>query len=158
IFTQSGRAAILLAAKTWGIGKDDEVLVPAYNCGSDVSPWIASGAHVSMYRVDACARIDLEDLLCRINARTRVVHVTHYFGHPANIGELAGICRERNVKLLEDCALALLSNLTGLTGDAAIFSLQKSLPACDGGILTLRDTNASVKGIAGRSIFAIPAR
>jgi perosamine synthetase len=138
-FTQSGRAAILLAARLWRISDADEVLVPAYNCGSEISPLIATGARVSMYRVDGNARIDLADLRRRITDRTRLVHVIHYFGRPTDLTELAAFCRERNIKLLEDCALSLFSGNTGSAGDAAIFSFYKTLPTCAGGALVLRD-------------------
>ena len=57
IFTQSGRAAIRLAAEVWKIGNDSEVLVPAYNCGSEISPFLGLGAKIKMYRVDKNARI-----------------------------------------------------------------------------------------------------
>jgi len=138
IFTQSGRSAILLAARLWQISGDDEVLVPAYNCGSEISPLIATGAHVAMYRVDDSAQIDLADLRRRITDRTRLIHVIHYFGRPTDLTELAAHCRERNIKLLEDCALSLFSGTTGRTGDGAIFSFYKTLPACSGGALMLR--------------------
>jgi dTDP-4-amino-4,6-dideoxygalactose transaminase len=139
VFTQSGRAAIRLAAQVWNIGASDEVLVPAYNCGSEISPLLATGARVHMYRVDSGARIDIGDLLRRITERTRLVHVTHYFGRPTNLGDLVAICRERQIKLLEDCALSLFTDAVGQSGDAAVFSLRKSLPACDGGVLLLHD-------------------
>lgn len=138
VFTQSGRAAITLAARIWGICSEDEVLIPAYHCGSEVSPLIATGARIVMYRVDAGAQIDLPDLLRRITARTRLIHVIHYFGRPTDLVELAAICRERNIRLLEDCALSLYSANTGCTGDGAIFSFYKTLPCCAGGALTLR--------------------
>ncbi len=142
VFTQSGRAAVALMARLWGLDHNDEVLLPAYNCGSEISPIIATGAQVSMYRIDAGARIDFEDLLRRITPRTRLVYVTHYFGRPEVISDLATYCRRRNIKLLEDCALSLFSEGAGQAGDAAIFSLRKSLPACDGGVLTLRDRDS----------------
>ena len=141
-FTQSGRTAILLAARAWKIGEKDEVLVPSYNCGSEISPFFATGAHVSMYRVDSQAQIDLADLRRRITERTRLIHVIHYFGRPAELGDLASFCRQRNIKLLEDCALSLFSNGTGRLGDAAIFSFYKTLPTCAGGALVLRDPQA----------------
>jgi len=140
IFTQSGRAAIRLAAEVWKIGNDSEVLVPAYNCGSEISPFLGLGAKIKMYRVDKNARIDIGDLLNRITPQTRVVVVTHFFGRPSETGTLAAICSERNIMLLEDCALSLLSRGIGHLGDAAIFSPRKSIPACDGGILALRDS------------------
>lgn len=144
IYTRSGREAILLAARVWGLGSGDHVLVPSYNCGSEISPLIASGARVTMYRVDARAKIDVADLVRRIGPRTKAVLFTHYFGRPGDIEPLARVCRERNIRLLEDCALSLFSIGVGECGDAAIFSLRKSLPVGDGGVLSLRDKGARI--------------
>jgi perosamine synthetase len=143
-FTESGRAAIALAARLWAIGKTDEVLVPAYNCGSEISPLIATGARVEMYRVDSSAHIEVADVLGRITPRTRLVCVTHYFGRPAELEQLVTVCRQSKIKLLEDCALSLFSLATGLVGDGVIFSLRKSLPASDGGVLLLRGADGAV--------------
>ena len=134
-FTQSGRAAILLATRAWGITENDEILVPSYHCGSEISPLVATGAQVSMYRVDANARIDVADIVRRITPRTKLIHIIHYFGQPAQLENLPTMCRAQNIKLLEDCALSLFSASTGHLGDAAIFSFRKSLPACGGGAL-----------------------
>jgi hypothetical protein len=66
-FTRSGREAIALAMRRWKVGPGDEVLVPAYNCGSDVSPMVATGARVMMYRVDGKAEIDIDDIRRRLS-------------------------------------------------------------------------------------------
>lgn len=141
VFTHSGRSAIYLAARLWGLSEKDEVLVPSYNCGSEISPLMATGACVSMYRVSAKAEIDIADLCRRITRRTRLVYVIHYFGRPTDLTELAQLCRARHIKLLEDCALSLFSGTTGRVGDAAIFSFYKTLPAGRGGALVLREAD-----------------
>jgi dTDP-4-amino-4,6-dideoxygalactose transaminase len=92
-----------------------------------------------MYSVDNSAKIDVDDLLNRMTSNTRVVVVTHYFGRPSELGQLAEFCSERQIMLLEDCALSLFSKGIGHLGDAAIFSPRKSIAACDGGVLALRD-------------------
>lgn len=139
VITESGRSAIALACRIWGLGERDQVLVPAYNCGSEISPYVAAGARLRFYRVNERAQIDVADLLRRLNDQTRVVHITHYFGWPAELGDLVPECRRRGIKILEDCALSLFSGGTGAIGDAVIFSLRKSLPCGDGGGLMLRD-------------------
>jgi perosamine synthetase len=153
-FTHSGREAIALAMRRWNIGNGDEVLVPAYNCGAEISPIIATRARVLMYRNDAAGNIDVEDLSRRLSGRTRVICVTHYFGRPSDLREITAICRERNVKLLEDCALSLFSGDVGRRGDAAIFSLRKSLPATDGGVLVIDGEMATV-GPSESSLSAV---
>jgi dTDP-4-amino-4,6-dideoxygalactose transaminase len=147
IATHMGRTAVWQLARIWGIGAGDEVLLPAYNCGTEVDPWIKAGAKPVLYRVDSRGNIDARDLMARATAATRVVYVTHYFGWPQAINELADWCRRRNYRLVEDCALALFSRgpagALGMTADAAIFSPKKFLAIPDGGFLTLKEAAAA---------------
>jgi dTDP-4-amino-4,6-dideoxygalactose transaminase len=137
-----GRVAVWQLGELWRLKPDDEVLMPAYNCGTEVDPFLVRGCKVVLYRVDEKAQIDVEDLMRRRTPRTKVVYVTHYFGWPQDIRELAHWCRAENLRLVEDCALALFSSgpdgPLGLQGDAAIFSVGKFLPVAAGGLLTLR--------------------
>jgi selenocysteine lyase/cysteine desulfurase len=140
VLTQSGREAIALAMRLWKVGLGDEVLVPAYNCGSEVSPVIATGARVLMYRVDRNAEIDVHDIRRRLSGRTKVVFDTNYFGRPADLRQLAPLCLDAGVKLLEDCAHSQFGAGVGEVGDAGVFSLRKTLPASDGGVLAIRSS------------------
>lgn len=141
VLTHSARTAVALACRTWRIGPGDEALVPAYNCGSEVDVLLKLGLTVRMYRVDRAARVDQDHLRSLCGPRTRLVLVIHYFGWPQDVRDLAAWCRARNIRLLEDCALALFSagpdGDLGRLGDAAVFSLSKTLPVPDGGILSL---------------------
>ena len=142
--THCARTAIALACRRWGLGPGDEALVPSYNCGSEVDVLLKLGLDVRMYRVDRATCIDQEHVRSLCGPRTRLVLVIHYFGWPQDIRDLAAWCRERNIRLLEDCALALFSDgpdgSLGRLGDAAVFSLPKTLPVPDGGILSLPAT------------------
>src|SRR5439155_23228172 len=73
--TWRGRGAIALILKSWGVGATDTVLVPAFNCGTEVDAVLAIGASVEMYRIDSQARIDLDDLTRRIRPGVSVVYV-----------------------------------------------------------------------------------
>ncbi len=141
LLTYQGRTAIAWLCQYWQIGAEDEVLVPAYNCGTEIDPFLRSGARVTMYRVNDQAAIDVQDIRRRAGSRTRLVYVTHYFGWPQDLAELAAWCWTHNLHLVEDCALALFSNaaeMPGVIGDAAIFSFPKFLAVPDGGALVLR--------------------
>ncbi len=144
-FTHMGRNAIWQAVQILGLSAGDEVLVPAYNCGSEIDPLISYGLTVAPYRVSRSAEIDTEDLLGRVTQRTRAVYVTHYFGFPQQIEPVMHLCRERQLFLIEDCALALFSRdgkgYLGQTGDVAVFSFRKTLPVPDGGAVVVNNPN-----------------
>jgi perosamine synthetase len=78
-YVHLGRVAVRYACELLGIDKGDEILAPAYNCGSEVDPLLCSGASLNLYRVDHTASIDLNDLEERISKKTRAIYVTHYF-------------------------------------------------------------------------------
>lgn len=145
VLTHQGRYAIHLICRLLHIGEGDEVLVPAYNCGAEVDPFLWTGAKAVFYRVDNRAALDTEDIVRRVTPSTKVVYVTHYFGWPQKLDELAKWCKEKHLFLVEDCALALFSdgpkNTIGRVGDAAIYSFVKSLPVPDGGALVLKNGN-----------------
>jgi len=145
IFTYQGRYAIYLICQLLHIGAGDEVIVPAYNCGAEVDPFVWAGAKVIFYRIDNRAAIDMEDIIRRVTPSTRLIYVTHFFGWPQEIIDLAKWCKKKGLFLVEDCAQALFSkgynNTIGRVGDAAIYSLVKSLPLPDGGALVLKNNN-----------------
>jgi dTDP-4-amino-4,6-dideoxygalactose transaminase len=127
------------------LGPDNEVLAPSYNCGSEIDALLSSGASVVLYRIDRSSSVDLNYLEKRITNRTKAVYVTHFFGFPQSTMEIKEICVRRGLHLIEDCALALFSNsgreILGTTGDISIFSLPKTLPVPDGGILLVNNSN-----------------
>jgi dTDP-4-amino-4,6-dideoxygalactose transaminase len=151
IFTYQARFAISLICQFLHIGSGDEVIVPAYNCGAEVDPFVWAGAKVVFYKIDNRAMIDIEDIIRRVTPSTRIIHVTHFFGWPQEISEIAEWCKKRGIFLVEDCAQSLFSkgpdNTIGLIGDAAIYSFVKSLPVPDGGALVFKKNiwNASMK-------------
>jgi perosamine synthetase len=141
LLTHQGRTAIGVLCSLLGLGPADEVLLPAYNCGAEVDPFVRAKCRVIFYRIDRAANADLEDIRSKLSAATRLVYVTHFFGWPQEIAGLADLCRQRGVLLVEDCAQALFSEAGGRQlgnlGDAAIYSFVKSLALPDGGALAV---------------------
>ena len=139
--TYKGRCGLGLLCQHWKLKTGDEVLMPAYNCGTEVDPFVSYGLNVNFYRIDKKARMDSEDLFRRVTEKTKVIYVIHYFGWPQDISGLPEYCTKNHIYLIEDCALSLFSNLIkhpiGVLGDAAIYSFPKTLPVPDGGALTM---------------------
>ena len=135
----SGRVAIGLALREIGVGPGDTVLVPAYHSQSMVPPVLWTGATPLFYQVNADTSASIDDLAGRIDARTRAVMVTHYFGFPQDLGPLRALCDARGIALIEDCAHCFIGEQdgrpVGSTGDYAIASSMKFFPVYEGGAL-----------------------
>ena len=116
------------------------VLVPDYNSGNEILALRAAGATLHFYPVGRNGQADpaVVERLCERHAPD-VLYVIHYLGWPQPIRELAGLCKRHGMLLVEDCALALLSELDGQPlgsfGDWAVYCLYKTLPVPNGAIL-----------------------
>ena len=148
--TYLGRNAVWQAVRILGLSPGDEVLVPAYNCGSEIDPLLRCGLVVVPYRVSRSAQIDVKDLCSRVTKLTRAVYVTHYFGFLQRLEEVVRFCREQGLFLVEDCALALFSRdgdgFVGRVGDVAVFSFRKTIPVPDGGALVVNNPSLEIVG------------
>jgi len=135
----SGRVAIALALRELGVGRGDDVLVPAYHSPSMIPPVLWRGATPVFYRVRPNAAVDLDDLASRIGSGTRAIMVTHYFGFPQDMRPIRALCNARGVALIEDCAHCFIGEHggrpVGAWGDYAIASSMKFLPVYEGGAL-----------------------
>ena len=122
-----------------GFGKGDSVLVPDYHHGNEVSAIRASGASIVWYHVGRDMRVDLSEISRLARSGPRALFVIHYLGWPQPIEAMAALCRERGILLIEDCALALLSEADGRPlgsfGDYSVFCLYKTLPVPNGALL-----------------------
>ena len=153
-YLDKARVGIRLACEVMGIGDGDEILVPSYNCGSEVDALLAGGASVVPYRVDRSGKLDIGDMRRRVTEKTRAVFVIHYFGFPQAIGEVREFCDENGFYLIEDCVLALLSSVgdvdVGLAGDVAVFNFPKMLPVPNGGAMVINNPRLRVDGLCFR--------
>jgi dTDP-4-amino-4,6-dideoxygalactose transaminase len=116
------------------------VLVPDYNSGNEVLALEAAGATIRYYAIGADGQPDVADVerLCAMH-RPDVLYVIHYLGWPQPIAQLADVARRRGMWLVEDCALALLSDAgdtpLGTFGHFSVFCLYKTLPLPNGACL-----------------------
>jgi dTDP-4-amino-4,6-dideoxygalactose transaminase len=145
----SGRVAIALALRRMGIGPGDKVLVPSYHCASMIEPVVWCGATPVFYRIDADTAVNLDDVAAKLDANTKLIMATNYFGFPQDLGTIRAFCDAHHLLLLEDCAHSFLGEHQGKPlgsfGDYAIASSMKFFPIYDGGCLvSARHTLAPV--------------
>jgi dTDP-4-amino-4,6-dideoxygalactose transaminase len=144
----------------------ETVLVPAYHHGNEVRAIRAAGASIRFYPITRHLEPDLDALRRSCEPDARALFVIHYLGWPQPMKELTALCRERGMLLIEDCALALLSETAGRSlgsfGDYAVYCLYKTLPLPHGGLLVqnghelealtgLELNPCSLTSLAGRS-------
>ena len=116
------------------------VLVPDYNSGNEVLALEAAGATIRYYPVGPDGQADVAEVerLCALHCPD-VLYVIHYLGWPQPIRQLSDLARRRGMWLVEDCALALLSDAgdqpLGSFGHFSIFCLYKTLPLPNGACL-----------------------
>ena len=99
----------------------------------------AAGARIRYYPVNRNLDVDLNVVAKLCADGPRVLYVTHYLGWPQPMAELQALCREKRIVLVEDCALAFMSDYDGKPlgtfGDYSVFCLYKSVPLPNGGVL-----------------------
>jgi dTDP-4-amino-4,6-dideoxygalactose transaminase len=117
------------------------VLAPDYYSGNEIMAMQAAGATVRYCPVGADMLWDPAEVerLCRTHSPD-LLYVIHYAGWPQPIDALADICRSRDMLLVEDCALSLLSAFPdgrpqGSVGHWSVFCLYKTLPLPNGAFL-----------------------
>jgi hypothetical protein len=158
-----GRGAVYLVAKalaeTCRCNKHHSAAVPSYHCGSEIEALVHAGFEPHFYRVGPDLEIDA-DSYEEAASRSCIEYVISYFGLPPSVDGIwppesrGGEHRRRPV--VEDAAHALYSRYPdgtpiGAKGDAAIFSVRKSIGAIDGGGLWMRsEFEGSTPGRASR--------
>jgi dTDP-4-amino-4,6-dideoxygalactose transaminase len=116
------------------------VLAPDYNSGNEILAMRAAGAPIHYCPVGPDMQLDPEavERLCRVH-NPDLLYVIHYVGWPQPMPALVDLCRRREMLLVEDCALSLLSALgdrpLGSFGQWAVYCLYKTLPLPNGALL-----------------------
>jgi dTDP-4-amino-4,6-dideoxygalactose transaminase len=152
-------AALHLAYLAAGVGPGDEVIVPSYTFVATAAAVLYCGATPVFADIigaeDLC--VDPESVRERLTARTRAVACVHLAGYPARTEELASICAERGIALIEDAAHAPSAThggrKLGTWGMAGAFSLfsNKILSVGEGGVLVTDDDEVAAKARSLRS-------
>jgi perosamine synthetase len=151
----SGQTALWQAGAMLGMRPGERILVPAYCCGFEVAVLCQYGFRLSYYRILPDLRPDLAHLAALCQEPARALLLIHHFGLSQITAPLLQFVRDHDLLLIEDCAHGLYSTTLdrlplGSFGDAAIFSLRKSLPLPDGGALVVRQRNGAAVAGHGR--------
>jgi dTDP-4-amino-4,6-dideoxygalactose transaminase len=120
----------------------DAVVIPAYICYSTVAPLEQAGYRIVFVDIEPDLKLDPAKVLAAVEtSAAKAVLAVHYFGFSAGVERLVAHLRPRGVRVIEDCCHSFLTQVdgerAGFRGDAAIFSMRKTLPIPDGGALRM---------------------
>jgi 8-amino-3,8-dideoxy-alpha-D-manno-octulosonate transaminase len=150
----SGTAALRVALAALGIGPGDEVITQSFTFVATVEAIIESRAMPVCAEIDTTLNMDPDDLLRKITPRTKAVVVVHMLGTPARLREIAEICRQKDLVLIEDTAWGCGGNLHGKSlgtwGDVGTYSFDfaKTMTTGEGGMVVFRDEDIWKKAAA----------
>lgn len=139
----SGLDALIFAFRALGIGKGDEVIVPANTYIASIIGITENGAVPVFVEPDEFYNLDASKIEEKITSKTKAILVVHLYGQAAHMTEICSIAKRNNLYLIEDCAQSHGANFndkrTGTWGDIGCFSFYptKNLGAFgDGGAIT----------------------
>jgi len=90
--TNSGTAALHIALAAVGLGRGDEVIVPAFSFIATAQAVLHEGATPVFADVDPTTfNIDVEDAARRVTSRTRAIVPVHLHGLPADMDEVVAL-------------------------------------------------------------------
>ena len=147
--TTSGTAAIHLALRVLGIGRDDIVLASSFTFIGSVAPILYQQA--TPYFIDSDTKswnLDpelLRQAILTAPKKPKALILTHLYGQMADIESIVKVCREQEIYLIEDAAESLGATFNGQPsgsfGDFGIYSFNgnKLLTTSGGGMLVSHD-------------------
>ncbi len=163
VATSSATAAIHLALRVLGIGAGDVVLASTFTFIGSIAPILYQNAVPVFIDSDESWNLDpllLKKAIAKLRKKPKALIVTHLYGQSAKIDEIAAICKENDIYLIEDAAESLGASFgdkqTGTFGDIGIYSFNgnKILTTSGGGML-ISDNEGWIKKA---SFYATQAR
>jgi dTDP-4-amino-4,6-dideoxygalactose transaminase len=145
VSVSSGMASLHLAYLHFGIGPGDEVIVPAQTHVATVHAVEWVGARPVFVDCDpGTGNLTAASLAAAVTPRTRAIGLVHFLGIPCRMAEIMEVAVKHNLKVIEDCALAIGARYrgrhVGLWGDAGCFSFYpvKHFTTGEGGMFLTR--------------------
>lgn len=135
-----------------GIGVGDEVIVPAQTHTATAHAVEFVGAKPVFVDAESeTGNIDIDQIEDKITANTRVISVVHFLGMPVDMKRVMALAKKYDLKVVEDCALAVGTRLdgvhAGLHGDAGMYSFYpvKHMTTAEGGMFICNDPELAHK-------------
>jgi len=150
----SGGIAIQLALRSLGVKTGDKVLANAFTLAPVPGAIENLGAIPILVEIDKNYHIDIDDLKLKAEeSGSQFLLLSHMRGHISDMDKLMSVCKNYNIKLIEDCAHTMGAKWRGVRsgnfGKVAAFSTQtyKHINSGEGGFVTTDDEEIAAKCI-----------
>lgn len=147
LLTQSGTAALEMAAVLCGIEAGDEVIMPSFTFVSTANAFVLRGAVPVFVDIDAhTLNLDPDLVEAAVTFKTKAIVPVHYGGVACDMDALNAIAARHKLFVIEDAAHAMLSKWgdkhLGTIGHVGCLSFHetKNVIAGEGGALLINDT------------------
>jgi len=150
IAVSNGSVAIDVVVASLGIGKGDEVIMPAFTIISCVAAVVRAGAKPVLVDADPLTwNMDTKQIEAKITSKTRAIMVVHIYGLPVDMEAILELAGKYHLMIIEDAAEMLGQNYKGCAcgsfGDISTMSFypNKHVTTGEGGmVLTNNDVLA----------------
>ncbi|MEU4228018.1 DegT/DnrJ/EryC1/StrS family aminotransferase [Nonomuraea sp. NPDC026600] len=140
---------LFAALRGLGVGRGDEVIVPAYTFVASATAVLLAGATPVIADVDPVdLHLSPEAVEAALTGRTAAIMPVHLAGSPADMDPLNALAARHGLVVVEDAAQAhgatYKDRPIGGLGDAGVYSFQasKAMTAGEGGLIVCRDEAA----------------
>ncbi len=146
LLTYSGRTALYLLLRSYGLKKGDEVIMPSYGCETVARLIRDMGYNLGFADVDKSTyNMNAGDLSERISGNTKAIIAIHMFGNPCDLDDIIEVAGDYNAVVIEDSAQTIGATYnhkkTGTICDSGFFSFgtAKPMTTMNGGIIVSKD-------------------
>ena len=146
IAVSSGTAALEIAIKSLQLKKGDEVIIPTFSIISTALCVVKLGLTPVLVDVDLKTwNMDVNQILKKINKKTKAIIITHIYGFPVDLKKILKIAKSKNIKIVEDAAEVIgqtyFNKKCGSFGDISTFSFyaNKHITSGEGGMILTND-------------------
>jgi perosamine synthetase len=146
VAVNSGTSALHLVIRALGIGEGDEVVTTPFSFISSSNCILFERARPVFVDIEPDTLNINPDLIAgAVTPRTKAILAVDVFGHPARWDELKRLAKAHRLKLIEDSAESLGSELNGRRcgsfGDTAVFAFypNKQITTGEGGVVLTND-------------------
>ena len=146
IAVSSGSGALDIAVAALGIGKGDEVIMPAFTIISPALSVVrAGGIPVLVDSNPVTWNMDVQQVEQRITERTKAIIAVHIYGLPVDMDPLLDLAQRYRIPVIEDAAemhgQLYKGRKCGSLGTISVFSFyaNKLLTTGEGGMLLCND-------------------